>query len=420
MNIYKSLKAFFYTLPSKRSKKIDRYSADFSYLVSPRRSDISEPRLNLIIPTINQELAFGGINTILQFWGMLSGYYENIRIIVMREHSRSTYSNYSQYKFVSLHEDIDYPKQIVSLLKTNGDSLPVGADDVFIATFWTTAYLAQRLARWQSQEFNQAVKPIVYMIQDFEAAFYPWSSNYVLARSTYEYENPVIAVFNTKLLQEYFHLHNYKFDYEYRFEPTLNNVLLENLSEYKGIEKSRKILIYGRPSIARNAFSMILESIRIWQKHFPAAGNWEVLSAGEPHPDIPINDNLVIKSLGKLSMEEYALTLANAAIGISLMVSPHPSYPPLEMAHFGMWVITNNFENKNLSLCHENIVSVPAAGGCFSPEDIASRLSTLCQRFAEAPSAGWSGESHLDNYLSDQPPFPFVKDIYEILKTDHA
>jgi hypothetical protein len=334
----------------------------------------------------------------------------------MREHSPSTFTNYSQYKFVSLAEDINYPRQIVSLLKNSGDSLPVGAEDIFIATFWTTAHLAQRLTLWQSQEFNQAIKPIIYMIQDFEPAFYPWSSKYVLARSTYEYKNPVVAIFNTKLLQEYFHLHNYKFEYEYSFEPTLNKALLKKLSKLNKIRKNKQILIYGRPSIARNAFSMILESIRIWQEHFPEAGGWEILSAGETHPDIPINDKLVIKSLGKLSMEEYAFTLANAAIGISLMVSPHPSYPPLEMAHFGMWVITNNFENKNLSLCHENIISVPATSGCFSPEDIASQLIMLCQRVTEAPNAGWSGKSYLDHYLSEQSPFPFVKDIYEIIK----
>lgn len=35
--------------------------------------------------------------------------------------------------------------------------------------------------------------------------------------------------------------------------------------------------------------------------------------------------------------------------GISLMSSPHPSYPPLEMSVFGIKVITNNYSNKDLS-----------------------------------------------------------------------
>ena len=43
---------------------------------------------------------------------------------------------------------------------------------------------------------------------------------------------------------------------------------------------------------------------------------------------------------------------AGSAIGISLMVSPHPSYPPLEMAHLGMLVLTNGFGAKDLSTWH--------------------------------------------------------------------
>ena len=40
------------------------------------------------------------------------------------------------------------------------------------------------------------------------------------------------------------------------------------------------------------------------------------------------------------------------------MVSPHPSYPPLEMATFGMKVLTNSFVTKNISDFNENIKSI--------------------------------------------------------------
>ncbi|GFE70281.1 hypothetical protein CFPU101_28910 [Chroococcus sp. FPU101] len=304
------------------------------------------------------------------------------------------------------------------MLKKYGNYLPVSKGDIFISTFWKTAYIAQRLSLWQSQEFNQPIKPIIYLIQDFEPSFYPWSSQYSLACSTYEYPHPMIGVFNTKLLQDYFHLQNYRFAYEYSFEPYLNKVLLDNLKKLKGTPKERTILIYGRPSTSRNAFGILLESLRIWQKQFLEAKQWKILSAGESYPDIPISDNLVIESLGKLSLEDYAQTLAKAAIGISFMISPHPSYPPLEMAHFGIKVITNGFENKDLSSWHDNIISIPFA--LFSPESIANQLTILCQKFTEDPNRGWSGQSYLDHYLLDKPPFLFIKDIYEILQTYNA
>ena len=40
------------------------------------------------------------------------------------------------------------------------------------------------------------------------------------------------------------------------------------------------------------------------------------------------------------------------------MESPHPSYPPLEMAIFGVNVITNDYESKNLSIRNKNIVNI--------------------------------------------------------------
>ena len=40
------------------------------------------------------------------------------------------------------------------------------------------------------------------------------------------------------------------------------------------------------------------------------------------------------------------------------MISPHPSYPPLDMAHLGMLVATNRFGAKDLSTWHQNIHSL--------------------------------------------------------------
>ena len=62
--------------------------------------------------------------------------------------------------------------------------------------------------------------------------------------------------------------------------------------------------------------------------------------------------------VGKLTLQEYAKTLEESYAGISLMASPHPSYPPLEMSVFGVKVITNTFANKDLKDFNSNIVSL--------------------------------------------------------------
>lgn len=61
---------------------------------------------------------------------------------------------------------------------------------------------------------------------------------------------------------------------------------------------------------------------------------------------------------GKLTLEKYAEILAESSVGVSLMCSPHPSYPPLEMAAFGVQTVTNSFLCKDLSSFSENIHSL--------------------------------------------------------------
>ena len=80
-------------------------------------------------------------------------------------------------------------------------------------------------------------------------------------------------------------------------------------------------------------------------------------------------------SLGKLSLDDYAAALSESAIGVSLMLSPHPSYPPLEMAQFGVRVVTNGFANKDLGAEAQGIVSLRAP----TPEAIGQTLSKLAE-----------------------------------------
>ena len=175
--------------------------------------------------------------------------------------------------------------------------------------------------------------------------------------------------------------------------------------------KNKQILIYGRPSVSRNAFTLIIQCLKIWKTQFSSSAQWTVLSAGEAHKEIPLGGGIIVRSVGKLSLENYAKLLNESAIGLSLMVSPHPSYPPLEMAHYGMRVITNNFESKDLPQCHENIVSLAVC----SPESIAECLAMLCREFEIQPTVGWMSNSYLSQYLTEQAEFPFIEKISSIL-----
>jgi hypothetical protein len=85
------------------------------------------------------------------------------------------------------------------------------------------------------------------------------------------------------------------------------------------------------------------------------------------------------------------------------MLSPHPSYPPLEMAAFGVRVVTNTYANKDLSHLSPFIESLPIV----TPESIGTSLMRV------SALTRVSGEIHLlpntrNLFAPAQTPFSFI------------
>jgi hypothetical protein len=237
--------------------------------------------------------------------------------------------------------------------------LCVSAGDRFVASAWWTAVTVRHIRTWQRNVFpTLSSNRYVYLIQDYEPGFYPWSSRYALAQSTYLETEGMIALFNTSILRNFFIDEGYKFEHEYAFEPHINIKLAGFLNQVTPDIKEKRILVYGRPGVARNAFELLVMGLREWVEKDPKAKDWTIVSVGEPHSNVDLGKGLQMQSFGKLSLESYAQELLRSSIGLSLMISPHPSYPPLEMAAFGLNVITNGYKAKNLSQVHSGITSL--------------------------------------------------------------
>ncbi len=384
----------------KKSKFTNNEIAEISS-INPRicNGEIKN-RLNLLIPALSQKYFFGGTDTALQVFQSLSKYFEVVRIIVTDEFLIDIKPDqfYYNWPIVSLNEESPLVSHIVIAGKRLNKTIAIHSQDYFMATAWWTAKNAYALLCWQKETFHEIVhRRIIYFIQDYEPGFYSWSSRFILAKATYDHTERTIAIINSHWLCEYLHSQKHEFFKEYVFQPCLNLNLALKRSKIKYFTKKKILLIYGRPSTDRNAFYIILEALKIWVKKYDGASEWKIISAGESFKSINLGGSCQLRCVGKISLDDYEDLLSSSAIGISLMISPHPSYPPLEMAAFGVRVLTNNFSNKKLSDISSYLISMDN----MEPENISRIIGSMAVAFDKLDGSNrvvyksqidWSGD----------------------------
>ncbi|RUM62647.1 MAG: hypothetical protein DSZ03_06380 [Sulfurimonas sp.] len=360
-------------------------------------SSCSKPRLNLMVPTINAKEIFGGIATALRVYNALQtalGHACDYRIIVdIGKISEETKANFPRYHFATNVIDDTVAMQVVETVEHK--QLHIRKDDLFLATAWWTASSALYLLEDQERFFNVSHK-LLYLIQDYESHFNAWSASWIFAENTYKASERIIAILNSEELA-LFMSRRYDFYDTYYLPYTINAGIQKQL---QSVTRKRQILFYGRPTVARNTFDIIVDALALWQKRNPITSqSWQIVSLGEQYPDTYVSHVEHLHIMGKAPLHEYATLLSESMIGISLMVSPHPSYPPLEMAYAGMKTITNSYEGKDLSQRSDTIVSLDI----LSVEAIAETLERLCD---EIETNGFSTTEHGVSALDiDMKPF---------------
>lgn len=323
-------------------------------------------RITLLLPNIIR--IYGGASTAISFFNKYAQLCNCEKRVISFSNIKPNAREMSELKAKIGNAEI--------VLYKKDTTLSVRENDIFISTAWYTAITMEPIIKAQEKYFSKKC-PLLYLIQDFEPGFYRWGTEYAEADRSYKLGVDTIAIINSRELYDYFTYHNYFFYKSFWFSPVLNRELKDYLMEHSNIENEREdiILFYGRPSIHRNAFSLIVEALMVFSERLnhDNAKKWKIYSLGEKHCNIKLNQNMKIVSKGKLSIKEYARIMLTAKIGISLMISPHPSYPPLEMSTFGIKTITNTFDCKDLKEFNSNIISLDR----YSAEDIAEALLQL-------------------------------------------
>jgi hypothetical protein len=143
------------------------------------------------------------------------------------------------------------------------------------------------------------------------------------------------------------------------FEPAFPVVAIPHAPRMVKSER-RNFFFYARPNNLRNLFWYGLDAIvecieegilvpEEWDFHFAGRDLFEMTLPGGVRPTLHQN----------IPWPQYIALTRTIDVGLSLMATPHPSYPPLDLAAAGAIVVTNRYATKvSLSQYSDNIICV--------------------------------------------------------------
>lgn len=316
------------------------------------------PRVTVLMPHLALGRMTGGPNTILNLTGRLAKLGVPLRFASVAGPTDGDVETLRAH--AARLAETALPADTVEFQSAGQDGGPlrIGPRDVLIATWWPTAHVARAaLAQIEAREF-------VYLVQDYEPGFYPWSARHALALATYGF--PIRAVVNERFLLDFLVAQRAGAfgapDIESRavsFEPAVDRSLFHPEVNPR---PRRRLVFYARPRHERNLFDLGVRALR----EVAAAGalradRWEVVAIGSPIPPLDLGPGLQLESMPWLDYASYAALLRTSDVLLSLMFSPHTSYPPLEMAACGHLVVTNEFGPKTAAALAQRSPLIRAA-----------------------------------------------------------
>lgn len=341
------------------------------------------PTLNVLLPSLRKQDLTGGPNTALNLTYRLAARGVPVRYIATDQELDSDASFlHAHLRAVSGIEDAIDNVQFISG-RNRGCSLVLGADDVLCGTAWWTAQMIKEIQpRFRSQRF-------LYLIQDFEPAMYAWSTKQALALETYGLD--FHGIICGRLLADFLASERVGRFSEpgflascATFEPAVDPHRFAPRFD-RLARRKKQLLFYARPQAPRNLFEMGLVALKqaAARGAFPAA-EWELgFIGGDEMPTADLGGGVLIKSHPWRDYQSYARLLQSADVGLSLMLSPHTSYPPLEMAACGATVVTNTFAVKTAARLGAISTNLLPVEPCV--EDIVAGLLAAVERADQLP-----------------------------------
>lgn len=307
-----------------------------------------QSQLWMVTDSIGKGSMFGGVGTSLIFSTLLANR-TNRKLVVL---TRTELPRKADYDSLMAMHDISPESEVTFVYHPLFDKKRVvyNNEDVFISTSWWTTFTL----------LKGGVKPssIIYLLQEDERMFYPYGDERYLCEQVLNNQS-IRKIINSKLLFDHLmtegivNAHSDNF-----FEPCFPEYLYSSRKSAHKSTDGIKLFFYARPNNPRNMFYIGIEVIdKFLQKSCLNLDEVKVFLVGDniPHFEFDCGVKPIIQP--SMQWSDYAAFIKDMDLGLCLMSTPHPSYPPIDLARSGAMVVTNACLNKvNLACYSPNIL----------------------------------------------------------------
>jgi len=311
---------------------------------------IPAPRLTLVTDSVSSGSLYGGVGTAVLFAASLAERLgASLRVVTQTQRAEpSNVGVVLRANGLSFARNIEFTFADRAAESTEEiDSHPL---DLFLTTSW-----------WGTWNALQAIPPerIIYFLQEDERMFYPHGDKHLMCTELLRTKGLRFVV-NSKLLYDHFAAEGFS-DIAANgkwFEPAFP--LVNYRYETERHEKKLQFFFYARPDTVRNLFIRGVDAIAAaLEQGVIDPELWEMSFVGRDLATIKLPGKVRPRLFQNLPWPQYAALIRSADLGLSLMYTPHPSYPPLDLAASGAVAVTNRFGQKqSLSQYSENILCV--------------------------------------------------------------
>ncbi len=326
----------------------ERFSALEPLRVFPVMTD--GRRVTIITDSLSSHSLFGGVGTAIVMAALLAKRLNGSMRIITRSDATDAWVVES----ILRANKVEWDGDIETLFSPSfsGRDVAVSKHDIFITTSWWTTSCALKSIR---------LEQIFYLIQEDERMFYSHGDDRLQCQEILADER-INVIVNTKLLFQHLSSGSDALPGLHRrglwFEPAFP-AFGSQRAKSQVPRHERRFFFYARPHHPRNLYWRGLQAIiSCIHDGIINEDEWEFFFVGNGQPELQLPGGVRPHVLEKLSWQEYSDLVGTMDVALSLMDTPHPSYPPIDLALSGAVVVTNNHGIKtSLNMYSDRIIT---------------------------------------------------------------